>query len=166
MGFFSKLLGGSEPELSTAAADDREVVPDDAPPVVADTPSGWDLRALQSPPAAAADTPTIEGDPAVTAELRPRVIETLKTVFDPEIPVDIYELGLIYDIVANNARHVHVVMTLTSPACPSAQQLPSEVRFKVKALEGVSDATVDIVWEPPWDKERMSETAKLTLGLF
>ena len=105
-------------------------------------------------------------DPATTAELKPRVIEAIKTVFDPEIPVDIYELGLIYDIAADAERRVHVKMTLTSPACPSAQQLPSEVRYKVKAVPGVSDATVDVVWDPPWDKEKMSDVARLTLGMF
>ena len=90
----------------------------------------------------------------------------MKTVFDPEIPVDIYELGLIYNIQADATRHVHVTMTLTSPACPSAQQLPSEVRFKVKGVEGVADATVTWSAEPPWDKERMSEDAKIMLGIM
>ncbi len=87
-------------------------------------------------------------------------------MFDPEIPVNIYELGLIYKIEADAESRVHVDMTLTSPACPSAQQLPSEVRYKVKAVEGVSDCTVEVVWEPPWTKDMMSETAKLTLGMF
>ena len=96
----------------------------------------------------------------------PEVVEAISTVFDPEIPVNIYELGLIYTIEADAESRVHVNMTLTSPACPSAQQLPSEVRYKVKAVEGVSDCTVEVVWEPPWTKEMMSETAKLTLGMF
>jgi FeS assembly SUF system protein len=128
-------------------------------------PGQWEFGAFSVAPEPQAATELVE-DPVVTAELTPRVIDALKTVFDPEIPVDIYELGLIYSIRATAERQVHVAMTLTSPACPSAQQLPSEVRFKIKALEGVTDATVDVVWEPPWDKERMSETAKLTLGLF
>jgi FeS assembly SUF system protein len=94
------------------------------------------------------------------------IVQALKTVYDPEIPVNIYELGLIYTIEADAQSRVRVDMTLTSPACPSAQQLPSEVRYKVKAVEGVSDCTVEVVWEPPWTKEMMSETAKLTLGMF
>jgi FeS assembly SUF system protein len=105
-------------------------------------------------------------DPARTAELQPQIVEALKTVYDPEIPVDIYELGLVYDIIVDAERRVLVKMTLTSPACPSAQQIPSEARYKIKALPGVTDAWVDIVWEPPWGKERMSEAAKLQLGFF
>jgi len=118
-------------------------------------------------PEASGDGPQIGPvDAAVTAELQPKVVEAVKTVFDPEIPVDIYELGLIYEILADADRRVLVRMTLTSPACPSAQQIPSEVRYKVKALPGVTDAAVEIVWEPPWDKDRMSEAAKLQLGFF
>ena len=111
-------------------------------------------------------TADITPDPQKMDEIAPKVIEALKTVYDPEIPVNIYELGLIYKIEADAESRVHVDMTLTSPACPSAQQLPSEVRYKVKAVEGVSECTVDVVWEPPWTKEMMSETAKLTLGMF
>ena len=101
-----------------------------------------------------------------TKALEEKIVEALKTVYDPEIPVNIYELGLIYDIVVDAERRALVRMTLTSPACPSAQQLPSEVRFKVKAIPGIADAAVEIVWEPPWDKDRMSEAAKLQLGFF
>jgi FeS assembly SUF system protein len=93
-------------------------------------------------------------------------LELIKTVYDPEIPVDIYELGLIYDIVVDAQSNVLIKMTLTSPACPSAQQLPSEVRYKVKAVPGVTEAWVDIVWEPAWSKDRMSEAARLSLGIF
>jgi len=98
--------------------------------------------------------------------IRERVIEQIRTVFDPEIPVNIYELGLIYGIEVDAASRVKVTMTLTSPACPSAQQLPSEARFKVKAVPGVADAFVDVVWDPPWTKDRMSDAAKLALGLW
>ena len=98
--------------------------------------------------------------------LEESIINTLKSIYDPEIPVDIYELGLIYDIIVDAERKVLVKMTLTSPACPSAQQLPSEVRYKVKAVPGVTDAWVEIVWEPPWSKDLMSESAKLSLGIF
>ena len=105
-------------------------------------------------------------DPAQTAALQGPIIEVLKTVYDPEIPVDIYELGLIYEVIVDAERRVLVKMTLTSPACPSAQQIPSEVRYKVKGVPDVTDAWVEIVWEPMWTKDRMSEAAKLTLGMF
>ena len=105
-------------------------------------------------------------DPVQMVELRPKVIEALRQVYDPEIPVNIYELGLIYTIEADADSKVKVEMTLTSPACPSAQQLPSEVRYKVKAIEGVKDAFVDVVWEPAWTKDLMSEDAKIALGMF
>lgn len=130
----------------------------------------WNVDALKAPPATpegGENNPEVGGaDAARTAELQPKVVEAIKTVFDPEIPVDIYELGLIYDIWADAESNVAVKMTLTSPACPSAQQIPSEVRWKVKAIEGVKDCSVEIVWEPTWTKERMSEAAKLQLGMF
>ena len=131
-------------------------------------PDAWNVDALTAPrPEPTGEKPEIGPvDPAVTAELQPKVVEAVKTVYDPEIPVDIYELGLIYGIDADADQRVLVRMTLTSPACPSAQQIPSEVRYKVKAIPGVKDAWVEIVWEPPWDKDRMSEAAKLQLGFF
>jgi FeS assembly SUF system protein len=131
-------------------------------------PEAWNTESLTAPhPAPSGETPQIGPvDPTQTAALQQKIIDVMKTVFDPEIPVDIYELGLIYDIIVDAERRVLVKMTLTSPACPSAQQLPSEVRYKVKAVEGVTDAWVEIVWEPPWDKDRMSEAAKLSLGFF
>jgi FeS assembly SUF system protein len=98
--------------------------------------------------------------------LRERVIEALKTCYDPEIPVDIYELGLIYDILANADGRVDIKMTLTSPACPVAGSLPGEVEIKVRAVEGVKSARVELVWDPPWDKDRMSEAAQLALGFL
>ena len=134
-------------------------------------PAGLDTSALTAPPpeekvAAGAAANVGPLDPANTAELQQPIIDQIKTVFDPEIPVDIYELGLIYDIIVDADKKVLVNMTLTSPACPSAQQIPSEVRWKVKAVPGVTDAFVEIVWEPPWSKDRMSEAAKLQLGFF
>jgi FeS assembly SUF system protein len=131
-------------------------------------PEAWNTEALTAPrPDVSAEKPAIGPvDAAQTAALQGKIIEVIKTVFDPEIPVDIYELGLIYEIIVDAEKQVLVKMTLTSPACPSAQQIPSEVRFKVKALPEVKDAWVEIVWEPPWSKERMSEEAKLTLGIF
>ncbi|HUF23775.1 MAG TPA: SUF system Fe-S cluster assembly protein [Vicinamibacterales bacterium] len=131
--------------------------------------SDWNTEALTAPGETPerADNPNVgESDPARTAELQPKVVEAIKTVFDPEIPVDIYELGLIYDIYADAESNVAVKMTLTSPACPSAQQIPNDVRWKVKAVEGVKDCSVEVVWEPTWDKDRMSEAAKLQLGMW
>jgi FeS assembly SUF system protein len=130
--------------------------------------AGFDTSALTAPaPESAGDTPQVGPmDPAQTAALQGPIIEVIKTVYDPEIPVDIYELGLIYEIIVDADKRVLVKMTLTSPACPSAQQIPSEVRYKVKSVPGVTDAWVEIVWEPPWDKDRMSEAAKLSLGFF
>jgi FeS assembly SUF system protein len=131
-------------------------------------PEAWNTEALTAPrPDVAGEKPAIGPmDSAQTAALQGKVVEVLKTVYDPEIPVDIYELGLIYEIIADAENQVLVKMTLTSPACPSAQQIPSEVRFKVKAIPEVKDAWVEIVWEPPWSKDRMSEEARLTLGIF
>ena len=131
--------------------------------------SSWNLDtgALTAPPPAKPDVPVVgPPDPELTAAMQGPIIDVIKTVYDPEIPVDIYELGLIYDILVDAERRVLVKMTLTSPACPSAQQLPSEVRYKIKALPEVTEAVVEIVWEPPWDKDRMSEAARLQLGFF
>jgi FeS assembly SUF system protein len=98
--------------------------------------------------------------------LRATVVETLKTCYDPEIPVDIWELGLIYGVEVAPDGAVAIRMTLTSPACPVAGSLPGEVESKVRALPGVSAAKVELVWDPPWDKEMLSEVAKLKLGFF
>ena len=99
-------------------------------------------------------------------ELKEAVIAALKTVFDPEIPVNIYDLGLIYNIAIDEKQHVHVQMTLTSPGCPVAQTFPGTVEKAVNEVEGVTDCTVELVWEPPWDQDRMSEVARLELGIF
>ncbi|MDP6371666.1 MAG: SUF system Fe-S cluster assembly protein [Vicinamibacterales bacterium] len=101
-----------------------------------------------------------------TLKFKPRVLEVLATVFDPEIPVNIYELGLIYDVVVDADHAVRVMMTLTAPNCPAAQILPGEVKTKVAAVEGVTDASVEVVWEPAWTPERMSDAAKLQLGML
>jgi FeS assembly SUF system protein len=99
-------------------------------------------------------------------EIEARVVEALKTVYDPEIPVDIWELGLIYGIEVSPEHDVTVRMTLTSPSCPAAEQIPPEVEQKVGAVEGVRSARAEIVWEPMWTKDLMSEVAKLKLGFF
>ncbi|WP_419418939.1 SUF system Fe-S cluster assembly protein [Legionella sp. D16C41] len=98
--------------------------------------------------------------------LKEQVIAALKTVYDPEIPVNIYDLGLIYDVSINEKHHVHIQMTLTSPGCPVAQTFPATVEQAINQVEGVSDCTVELVWEPMWTQERMSEVAKLELGIF
>jgi FeS assembly SUF system protein len=98
--------------------------------------------------------------------IRTQVIQLLKTVFDPEIPVDIFELGLIYQVNVDEQSNVEVVMTLTAPSCPSAGELPFEVENKVRTLEGVNQVNVTLTFDPPWDKEMMSEEAKLELGFL
>ncbi|CEK09968.1 SUF system Fe-S cluster assembly protein [Legionella hackeliae] len=98
--------------------------------------------------------------------LKEAVIVALKTVFDPEIPVNIYDLGLIYDVAINDEQHVHIQMTLTTPGCPVAQTFPGTVEQAVNQVEGVNDCTVELVWDPPWTQERMTEAARLELGIF
>jgi FeS assembly SUF system protein len=105
-------------------------------------------------------------DPARMADIRPQVLDALSTVYDPEIPVNIREMGLIYDVLVDKDGQVGVRMTLTAPACPAAQSLPVEVREKAAAVAGVTGVKVEIVWDPPWTKEMMSEAAKLQLGLW
>ena len=108
----------------------------------------------------------MQTDPLKTLELKPLIIEAISKVYDPEIPVNIYELGLIYDIDVNSENVVQINMTLTSPACPSAQSLPLEVERRVREVSGVAAAKVDVVWEPTWTMEKMSEEAKLQMGLL
>ena len=151
--------------VSTDAAASEGVPPPAAemtPPRVEPPP------AIPPPPAPPAETThdPVEPDPLKTLELKPKLIEALSTVYDPEIPVNIYELGLIYDIDVNADGLVGIRMTLTSPGCPAAQSLPVEVKAKAKAVPGVSDAWVDVVWEPTWEMSKMTDAAKLQLGLL
>ena len=99
-------------------------------------------------------------------ELKDRIVEALKSVYDPEIPVDIYELGLIYDIEVREDGDVLVTMTLTTPHCPVAESMPSEVELRVLSVPGVRDAEVKLVWDPPWDPSKMSDEARLELGML
>ncbi len=99
-------------------------------------------------------------------EMKNEVIEVLKTCYDPEIPVDIYELGLVYEVNVDPANNVKVLMTLTSPTCPVAETLPPEVEQKIKGIDGIGDVKVELTWEPPWDQTMMSEAAKLELGFL
>ncbi len=101
-----------------------------------------------------------------TTILQAQIIEALRTVFDPEIPVNIYELGLIYDVIVDEDGAAEIRMTLTSPGCPVAGSLPGEVENKALSVEGVTDARVDLVWEPSWNMDMMSDEAKLELGLL
>src|SRR5512139_4058783 len=104
--------------------------------------------------------------PTASKELEARVVEKLRTIFDPEIPVNIYDLGLIYELDVNEAGEVHVVMTLTAPNCPVAEGFPDLVQDALWRVDGVNEVTVELVWEPPWGRERMSEAARLQLDML
>jgi len=127
-------------------------------PMVPDLPA--------QPAATASETSPLVADAARTEALKPAILEAIQTVYDPEIPVNIWELGLIYDVTVDASGVAGVRMTLTAPGCPAAQSLPVEVSEKVKAVPGVTDAKVDVVWEPAWSKDRMSDVAKLELGMW
>jgi FeS assembly SUF system protein len=114
-----------------------------------------------APQPAAGDAPKLSVD-----EIENNVVEILKTVFDPEIPVNIYELGLVYDVDVQESGEVKISMTLTSPACPVAGSLPGEVQAKVEKVPGVTKAEIDLVWEPAWNPSMMSEASRLQLGMF
>lgn len=101
-----------------------------------------------------------------TEELGEKIVRVLKTIYDPEIPVDIYELGLIYDVLVNEDDEVKILMTLTTPNCPVAETLPAEVEDKVKSIKDIKDAEVEITFDPPWSQDLMSEEAKLELGML
>ena len=103
---------------------------------------------------------------AETSDLRDKVIEALQTCYDPEIPVNIYELGLVYEARVEPSGEVNIKMTLTAPNCPAAASLPAEVQEKVNAIPQVTAAKVEVVWEPPWDPSKMTEAARLQLGMF
>jgi len=172
----------SEPEVEAANAPPEPVRPE---------PEAWNVSALTGEKAddpmkqlpviqPYADTPEpppepppseeraagMVDDPERHAALEPPIVAAMRTVFDPEIPVNIYDLGLIYDIVVEASGAVGIRMTLTAPNCPAAQWLPGQVEDKVRRVEGVTDVRLDVVFEPPWDKDRMSDAAKLQLGMW
>ena len=118
-------------------------------------------NSVESPPENSAASPAETGNP-----LREQVVDVLKTCYDPEIPVDVYELGLVYRVEVDDAGKVEVDMTLTSPACPVAGTLPPEIEQKIGRVEGISSVRVDVVWDPPWNPDRMTDAAKLRLGLL
>lgn len=107
----------------------------------------------------------VETKPNDSITMESQVIDALKTCYDPEIPVNVYELGLIYEIKVNPDNIVFIKMTLTSPMCPVAESLPPEIEMKVQSIPGVKAVNVEVVWDPPWDTSKMSEAAKLMLGL-
>ena len=102
----------------------------------------------------------------IPEQIRERVIAALRTVYDPEIPVNIFELGLVYDVAVDEGGEARIRMTLTTPMCPVAEELPIEVESKARAVDGVMSARVDLVWDPPWTMDMMSEAAKLELGML
>jgi len=128
------------------------------------------IPVIQAPPpdapAPTQNTAALVADAAKTEELKPAIVKAISTVFDPEIPVNIWELGLIYDVLVDANGVAGIRMTLTSPGCPVAQSLPVDVANRVKAVPGVTDAKIDIVWDPAWTKDRMSPAAKLQLGMW
>ena len=132
-------------------------------------PDDTNTQATQRPiapdPSAPEASPASAAAPAPAGEtVHDRVVQMMQTIFDPEIPINIYEMGLIYDLDVNTDGDVVISMTLTSPTCPVAESLPPEVEAKVGSVEGVRTVKVDLTWEPPWTPERMSEAAKLELG--
>ena len=114
------------------------------------------------------DTPetTTDATTRTPEAIRAAVVDVLKTCYDPEIPVDIYELGLIYGVEVDAEGRAKIKMTLTSPACPVAGTLPGEVETRVRSVPGITEATIELVWDPPWDKDMMSEAAQVKLGFF
>lgn len=137
------------------APDDTRPAPDAA------TPSAAPERPVYVPES---ETPAAHA--SVNEDVRDRIVQMLTTIYDPEIPVNIYEMGLIYDLAVDAEGDVKILMTLTSPSCPVAGSLPPEVEAKVGSVEGVRSVTVDLTWDPPWTPERMSEAAKLELGFL
>jgi len=122
----------------------------------------------QTPAQAEEQAPQSSGSVAAAGEpaLEEKIVATIRQIFDPEIPVNIYDLGLIYGIEVDDNNNVDVTMTLTTPHCPVAESLPMEVESKVRSVDGVDDVDLDVVWDPPWDMSKMSEEARLELGLL
>ena len=150
---------------------DRIIPLADAPPPSAQNPENGAAPSDKPQPspdastAQAAEAP-FTADPLNTLKFKPLLVDAVSKVFDPEIPVNIYELGLVYDLDVDNASNVQVRMTLTAPACPAAQTIPLDVERRIREVPGVNNVKVDVVWDPPWTREMMSEVAKLTLGMY
>jgi FeS assembly SUF system protein len=148
----------SSPLSNDEPVNDRIIPLADVP-----APSAQPATATAAAPAGASG---FTRDPLNTLKFRAQVVDALSKVYDPEIPVNIYELGLIYDIDVDTDANVLVRMTLTAPACPSAQTIPLDAERRIREVEGLKDVKVEVVWDPPWTKDRMSDAAKLTLGMF
>lgn len=152
------------PEEAAARASETLASSETAPPENGGAAGVADTAAATDP--GAADASASPHEEIASGLLREQIIGQLRTVYDPEIPVNIYELGLVYKVHVDEERHVLIEMTLTSPACPSAEEIPVDVKRKAEALEGVKSVEVRIVWDPPWSQEFMSEAAKVQLGFF
>ena len=152
-------------ETAGPAVMDVPVEPAAAEPEIAETVATETAATEPAAPDTEVAGPDFSPDIGI-AQLEGRIIEAISTIYDPEIPVNIYELGLIYDLQITADHRVHVNMTLTSPACPVAGTLPGEVELKIRSVPGVRDAKIELVWDPPWDMEMMSEAAKLDLGFL
>ncbi|MBV9970103.1 MAG: SUF system Fe-S cluster assembly protein [Xanthobacteraceae bacterium] len=136
-------------------------------PVDTSPPAPPEVSGLSAPPAASVEEPgSLNGTPDDLARLTDEIVTAIKSVYDPEIPADVYELGLIYKIDIADDRAVHVDMTLTTPNCPSAQELPTMVENAVASVPGVGPVDVKVVWDPPWDPSRMSDEARLVLNMW
>jgi FeS assembly SUF system protein len=131
---------------------------------LADAPAP--TEAPEGPPAAATDEGAFTPEPLNTLTFQPALVEAVSKVFDPEIPVNIYELGLIYNLDVDANANVQVRMTLTAPACPAAQTIPIDVERRIREVPGINDVKVAVVWDPPWTRDKMSDAAKLTLGMY
>ena len=140
--------------------EDRIIPLADAPP-----PSTEAQDSAQSTPPGATDA-VFTPEPLNTLKFQPALVEAVSKVFDPEIPVNIYELGLIYNMDVDANANVQVKMTLTAPACPAAQTIPIDVERRIREVPGVNDVKVAVVWDPPWTRDKMSDAAKLTLGMY
>ena len=144
--------------------DPNKTALDSAPP--ATTPAATDAPSVPAPAAADGGERPSNIPPEEMSRLTDEIVAALKTVYDPEIPADIYELGLIYKVDIDDGRAVHIDMTLTTPNCPSAAELPGQVENAVASVAGVREAKVDIVWDPPWDPSRMSDEARTVLDMW
>lgn len=148
--------------MSQPSNDAPRIIPlADAPSFDTPQPSPVSAGTPEKPAAGA-----FERDPLNSLKFQAPIVEAISKVFDPEIPVNIYEMGLIYDIDLDSASNVSIKMTLTAPGCPSAQQIPLDVERRVREVAGLNDVKVEVVWDPPWTKDRMSDAAKLSLGML
>ncbi len=158
--------GTDDPARRTDAAHDAAPRTPAGPPPAGRDPSTAAATEAEASPEAPAEMSAAETDDTPAARLRGRVIEVLRDIYDPEIPVNLYDLGLIYAVETTDDGDVSVTMTLTTPHCPVAESMPYEVEARILGVEGVRDVAVHLVWDPPWDMSMMSDEARLELGLI